>query len=113
MDQVIDSVARNPNNPRFPVLSAQPSSKDVRQNFNISDVMQWGALTAVSFPVGYISGKRVDRYLARPSMWVTGLLGSIGGYLLAYQNSCFRLQGYKDNRGDIRRFQSQDKERGR
>ncbi|KAL0592187.1 hypothetical protein ABG067_000294 [Albugo candida] len=113
MDPVINSVPRNPNDPRFPVLSAQPSSKEVRQNFNFSDIMQWGALTAISFPVGYISGNRVDRFLARPSMWVTGLLGSLGGYLLAYQNSCFRLRGFKDNRGDIRGFQSQKKEQGR
>lgn len=57
MDPVINSVPRNPNDPRFPVLSAQPSSQEVRQNFNFSDLMQWGALTAISFPVGYISGR--------------------------------------------------------
>lgn len=37
-------------------------------------------------------------------MWVTGMLGSLGGFLWAYQNSSFRLQGYAPNTSEVKRY---------
>lgn len=49
-------------------------------------------------------GAKLHQRVARPSMWVTGLLGSLGGFLWAYQNSSFRLQGYAPNTAEVKRF---------
>lgn len=37
-------------------------------------------------------------------MWVTGVLGSLGGFLWAYQSSSFRLQGYAANPAEVKRY---------
>lgn len=49
-------------------------------------------------------GVKVHKHVARPSMIVTGALGMLGGYLWAYQNSSFRLQGLHRNDGEVRRY---------
>lgn len=36
--------------------------------------------------------------------WAVGTLGSLTGFMLAFQNSTFRLAGMKDNRYDVARL---------
>ena len=50
------------------------------------------------------AGLKLHRHVAVPSMVVTGLLGSLGGYLWAFQNSSFRLQGYKANAVEVKQY---------
>jgi hypothetical protein len=50
------------------------------------------------------TGKNVHKHVARPSMWVTGFLGSLGGFLWAYQSSSFRLQGRLANDGEVKKY---------
>ncbi|KAF1328608.1 putative mitochondrial protein, partial [Globisporangium splendens] len=109
---------QDPRAPKFPVIVKHPTYDDVRGNFSGNDYLQWGGVTAVSFPLGYVFGTtsysselwkprlcaKLNPRVARPSMWVTGLLGSLGGFLWAYQNSSFRLQGYAPNRAEVKRF---------
>jgi hypothetical protein len=47
---------------------------------------------------------KLHRHVAVPSMVVTGFLGSLGGFLWAFQNSSFRLQGYKANPVEVQQY---------
>ncbi|RLN50303.1 hypothetical protein BBJ29_010053, partial [Phytophthora kernoviae] len=94
----------DPREPRFPVIVKHPTFDDIKANFGAGDYTRWMGITAVSFPVGYVFGVKLHRRVAVPSMWVTGVLGSLGGFLLAYQNSSFRLQGYKANPVEVKQY---------
>jgi len=85
--------AVDPRAPRFPVTMKHPSFGDVTSNLSFSDYTQISAFSAVSFAAGYALGKPVRG----PSMVATGVLGTIGGFLYAFQSSSARLQGYKQN----------------
>ncbi|CAI5708471.1 unnamed protein product [Peronospora destructor] len=88
---------RDPREPRFPVIVKHPTFSDVQSNFNAGDYSRWLGISALSFPAGYVFGLKLHRHVAVPSMVVTGVLGSLGGFLWAFQNSSFRLQGYNAN----------------
>ncbi|RLN66220.1 hypothetical protein BBJ28_00016204 [Nothophytophthora sp. Chile5] len=102
-----DTPLHDPREPRFPVIVKHPTFDDIKSNFGAGDYTRWLGLTAASFPAGYVFGAspqqphsariKLHRHVAVPSMWVTGMLGSLGGFLWAYQNSSFRLQGYASN----------------
>lgn len=49
-------------------------------------------------------GNKLHKRVAGPSMWVTGVLGSLGGFLWAFQSSSFRLQGYKPNDSEVKQY---------
>lgn len=49
-------------------------------------------------------GVKLHKRVAVPSMWVTGVLGSLGGFLWAYQSSSFRLQGYAANPAEVKQY---------
>lgn len=51
-----------------------------------------------------LAGLKLNKRVAGPSMWVTGALGSLGGFLWAFQNSSFRLQGREENKAEVRQF---------
>lgn len=53
---------------------------------------------------GLAAGMKLHKRVAGPSMWVTGVLGSLGGFLWAYQNSSFRLQGYQENADEVNTY---------
>ncbi|KAJ0410769.1 hypothetical protein ATCC90586_001398 [Pythium insidiosum] len=114
---MMSDAPKNPLAPRFPVIVENPTYADIRANFNGQDYLRWGGITALSFPLGYVFGAssvepstgaracvKVHPRVARPSMWVTGMLGSLGGFLLAYQSSSFRLQGRKENDGEVKKY---------
>ncbi|TDH68884.1 hypothetical protein CCR75_007872 [Bremia lactucae] len=96
--------ARDPREPRFPVIVKHPAFDDIKGNFNAGDYTRWLGTSLLSFPAGYVFGLKLHRHVAVPSMVVTGMLGSLGGFLWAYQISSFRLQGYKANSGEVQRY---------
>lgn len=51
------------------------------------------------------AARQLDRSLARPGMWFTGIIGTVGGAMLAYQNSSLRLQGFGRNDDEVARYQ--------
>lgn len=46
----------DPRAPKFPVIVKHPTFADVKSNFSGNDYLQWGGVTAASFPLGYIFG---------------------------------------------------------
>ncbi|KAG6951541.1 hypothetical protein JG688_00013688 [Phytophthora aleatoria] len=100
----------DPHVPRFPVIYKNPTFQQVRDNVSQADLIQSVALGVASFPLGYIVARQLDRSLARPGMLFTGIIGTLGGAMLAYQNSSLRLQGFGRNDEDVARYQS--KKRG-
>ncbi|RLN20410.1 hypothetical protein BBO99_00009085 [Phytophthora kernoviae] len=121
----------DPHVPRFPVIFKEPTPQQVRDNIRQQDCIQSAVLGIVSFPLGNIVGtfvegyykanrpstnevilynaaRQLDRSLARPGMWFTGIIGSIGGVLLAYQNSQLRLQGFGRNDDEVARYTNRE-----
>ena len=39
-----------------------------------------------------------------PTMWFTGVMGTIGGFLVAYQQSAYRLRGYFPNDREVQKY---------
>jgi hypothetical protein len=124
----------DPHVPRFPVIYKKPTSQQVRDNVSQADLIQSAVVGAASFPLGYIVGayqsinvgalrrcgsprpavtaaiilsvaRQLGRTLARPGMWFTGIIGTLGGAMLAYQNSSLRLQGFGRNDEEVARYQ--------
>ncbi|OQR98689.1 hypothetical protein ACHHYP_08236 [Achlya hypogyna] len=87
------SAPLDPRTPRYPVTMKYPSFGDTTDNFNFGDFFTIATTSAVSFGAGYALGKPVRV----PSMIATGVLGTVAGFLYAFQNSSQRLQGYKEN----------------
>ncbi|OQS05240.1 hypothetical protein THRCLA_20678 [Thraustotheca clavata] len=83
----------DPRTPRFPITMKHPSFGDTTDNFNASDYLTIGTSSAVSLTAGYALGKPVRV----PAMVAMGILGTIGGFLYAFQNSAQRLEGFKKN----------------
>ncbi|KAF4315864.1 hypothetical protein JM18_008927 [Phytophthora kernoviae] len=98
----------DPHVPRFPVIFKEPTPQQVRDNIRQQDCIQSAVLGIVSFPLGNIVARQLDRSLARPGMWFTGIIGSIGGVLLAYQNSQLRLQGFGRNDDEVARYTNRE-----
>lgn len=46
----------DPRAPKFPVIVKHPTFADVKANFSGNDYLQWGGVTAASFPLGYVFG---------------------------------------------------------
>uniref|UniRef100_M4C183 NADH-ubiquinone oxidoreductase 21kDa subunit N-terminal domain-containing protein n=1 Tax=Hyaloperonospora arabidopsidis (strain Emoy2) TaxID=559515 RepID=M4C183_HYAAE len=101
---------RDPHVPRFPVIIEDPTFKQVRGNMNQADFIQSAVVGVASFPLGYIVAGQLDRSLARPGMWFTGILGALGGIALAFQNSSLRLQGFGRNDEEVARYQQSTKQ---
>ena len=69
--------------PLVAVSPAEPDVGEVIQGMSVGDIVLAVGVGGVSFPIGYAIGKPIRV----PSMWATGFLGSVAGFLLAYQNS--------------------------
>ncbi|KAF0685778.1 Aste57867_22386 [Aphanomyces stellatus] len=82
----------DPRLPKYPVKMKYPSFNDTTDNFNASDYLTIITFSAVSFAAGFALGKPVRV----PASIATGALGSVGGYLYAFQNSASRLQGFRE-----------------
>ena len=69
------------------VLSTSPRAPDVNEviaGLEPGDCILGALVGAASFPLGYAIGAPIRK----PAMWTCGFLGSVCGFLLAYQNSC-------------------------
>jgi len=86
MFDLIKKQARARSNPTVAPVATSPRAPDVGEvvsGFEIGDWAIFAAVGSASFPIGYAIGKPIRV----PSMWVMGGLGTVAGFLLAYQNS--------------------------
>nr|CCA17227.1 conserved hypothetical protein [Albugo laibachii Nc14]CCA23702.1 conserved hypothetical protein [Albugo laibachii Nc14] len=100
----VPPVLHDPKIPKFPVVKSKPSSEEVWDNVSSTDYAQSLFMSITSLPLGYFLGRHFDPLLARRTMYLSGIIGSIGGILLAYQNSALRLQGYGRNDDEVQRY---------
>ncbi|KAJ4847684.1 hypothetical protein Tsubulata_020647 [Turnera subulata] len=88
--------------PEYPVIDRNPPFTKVVGNFNTLDYCRFITLTGVSVTVGYLSG--IKPGIKGPSMVTGGLIGLMGGFMYAYQNSAGRLMGFFPNEGEVARY---------
>lgn len=93
----------DPHVPRFPVIYEEPTFQQVRSNISQADYIQSVIVGVACFPLGHIVAHQLDRSLARRGMWFTGIIGTLGSAMLAYQNSTLRLQGFGRNEAELER----------
>ncbi|KAH9749870.1 NADH-u ox-rdase domain-containing protein [Citrus sinensis] len=108
--------------PQYPVIDRNPPFTAVVGNFNTLDYLRFSSITGVSVVVGYLSGiiplhlhylshrvwifnfinidAGIKPGLKGPSMVTGGLIGLMGGFMYAYQNSAGRLMGFFPNEGE-------------
>ena len=95
------------------VIDSAPTVTKVIGNIYGLDLINWGALIGFSTFVGYAGGKKtklkevtetinnhyiiVGKPVRVPNAAMGAVLGTIGGFLLAYQQSSGRLMGFYDN----------------
>ncbi|XP_039060087.1 NADH-ubiquinone oxidoreductase 20.9 kDa subunit-like [Hibiscus syriacus] len=94
--------------PEYPVVDRNPTFTKVVGNFDTLDYLRFVTITGVSVTVGYLSGKPfagIKPGLKGPSMVTGGLIGLIGGFMYAYQNSAGRLMGFFPNEGEVAQYQ--------
>ncbi|KAG8490196.1 hypothetical protein CXB51_016058 [Gossypium anomalum] len=89
--------------PEYPVIDRNPPFTKVVGNFNALDYLRFTTITGVSVTVGYLSG--IKPGLKGPSMVTGGLIGLMGGFMYAYQNSAGRLMGFFPNDGEVAQYQ--------
>jgi hypothetical protein len=122
--------------PEYPVIDRNPAFTKVVGNFNTLDYCRFITLTGVSVTVGYLSGTNftslplllvhlcrnhsyangflfllligIKPGLKGPSMVTGGLIGLMGGFMYAYQNSAGRIMGFFPNEGEVARYQKRD-----
>lgn len=113
--------------PEYPVVDRNPPFTKTVGNFNTLDYLRFSTITAVSVTVGYLSGTipidlevfsrvsfsfhifscvilGIKPRIRGPSMVTGGLIGVMGGFMYAYQNSAGRLMGFFPNEGEVARY---------
>ncbi|KAL2341379.1 hypothetical protein Fmac_009319 [Flemingia macrophylla] len=117
--------------PEYPVIDRNPPFTKVVGNFNTLDYLRFVTITGVSVTVGYLSGQylsfsfsiqpnpiqlgnfKFQNFLSLlgikpgirgPSMVTGGLIGVMGGFMYAYQNSVGRLMGFFPNDDEVARY---------
>eukprot|EP01018_Ginkgo_biloba_P028482 Gb_35722 [translate_table: standard] len=90
--------------PQFPVIDKNPPFTKAVANFSLLDYLRMTTITSVSIPVGYLAGRSCN--LRGPSMCTAGLIGFMGGFMFAYQNSAGRLMGLFPNDEDVKRYKN-------
>lgn len=113
--------------PEYPVVDRNPPFTKVVGNFSALDYLRLSTISAVSVTVGYLSGtssphpslrstpgRRRPQFRASfagikpgirgPSMVTGGLIGVMGGFMYAYQNSAGRLMGFFPNDSEVARY---------
>ncbi|GAB2230026.1 hypothetical protein AKJ16_DCAP23860 [Drosera capensis] len=88
--------------PEYPVIDRNPPFTKVVSNFSVLDYFRFATITGVSVTVGYLSGIRPG--IRGPSMVTGGLIGLMGGFMYAYQNSAGRLMGFFANEGEVEKY---------
>ncbi|PSR76143.1 hypothetical protein PHLCEN_2v8641 [Hermanssonia centrifuga] len=83
----------------YPLIDADPYAGRVIRYFRGSDYATWAAGTA-AFPAALYFWDMADttRSRLRTPLRLGGLLGFVGGFLLAYQRSSFRFWGWTENK---------------
>ncbi|GFZ16834.1 hypothetical protein Acr_26g0001040 [Actinidia rufa] len=71
--------------PEYPVIDRNPPFTKTVANFNTLDYLRLSTITGISVTVGYLSGVKPN--IRGPSMVTGGLIGLMGGFMYAYQNS--------------------------
>ncbi|KAG6639144.1 hypothetical protein CIPAW_10G079600 [Carya illinoinensis] len=85
--------------PEYPVIDRNPPFTKVVGNFNFLDYLRFTTITGVSVTVGYLSG--IKPGIRGPSMVTGGLIGLMGGFMYAYQNSAGRIMGFFPNDDEV------------
>ncbi|KAF9648636.1 hypothetical protein BDM02DRAFT_3186960 [Thelephora ganbajun] len=82
----------------YKLIDADPHATRVISYMRPSDFAVWGGATAAG-PGALYLWDLADPSKAplRPALRVTGVLGFIGGFFLAYQRSSFRFWGWTEN----------------
>ncbi|KAM0900279.1 hypothetical protein ACQ4PT_020746 [Festuca glaucescens] len=88
--------------PEYPVVDRNPAFTKVVGNFSSLDYFRLSTISAVSVTVGYLSG--IKPGIRGPSMVTGGLIGVLGGFMYAYQNSAGRLMGFFPNEAEVARY---------
>ncbi|WCJ28140.1 NADH-ubiquinone oxidoreductase 20.9 kDa subunit [Euphorbia peplus] len=91
--------------PQYPVIDRNPAFTKVVGNFNFLDYCRLTTIAGVSVTVGYLSG--IKPGIKGPSMVTGGLIGIMGGFMYAYQNSCGRLMGFFPNEDEVAEYKKQ------
>ncbi len=66
------------------------AKKDEGVSLSGGDYFKWAAVSAASFPLGYIVGRPTP--LRVPSMLIAGFIGTMGGFGLAYASAARRAR---------------------
>jgi len=114
--------------PEYPVIDRNPPFTKVVGNFNTLDYLRFVTITGVSVTVGYLSGQYPHLFHRHVSFWIElgnwnlcfvlgikpgirgpsmvtgGLIGVMGGFMYAYQNSAGRLMGFFPNDDEVARY---------
>ena len=77
--------------PSYPVTNSDPGVGQIMANFSFSNWATFLGFTAVRYPIGYMVGAP----MRHPSGIAFTMVGALGGYMLATQDSWGRLTGYK------------------
>ncbi|KAL1407758.1 hypothetical protein Q8F55_007192 [Vanrija albida] len=84
----------------YPPIDIDPHFTRVVRYFRPEDYALWGTAAAAG-PVALRLWDYIDpskaKHGIRGAVRLTGFLGVVGGFLLAYQQSSFRFQGLKEN----------------
>ncbi|XP_031399046.1 NADH-ubiquinone oxidoreductase 20.9 kDa subunit [Punica granatum] len=88
--------------PEYPVIDRNPPFPKVVGNFSTLDYLRFTTITGISVTVGYLSG--IKPGIRGPSMVTGGLIGLMGGFMYAYQNSAGRLMGFFPNEDEVARY---------
>ncbi|KAF8141688.1 NADH-ubiquinone oxidoreductase complex I, 21 kDa subunit-domain-containing protein [Boletus reticuloceps] len=92
-----DKVVKTP----YPLIDGDPHFSRVVRYFRPSDYATWAASTA-AFPAALYLWNMADplppNIRLRTTLRLGGLMGFIGGFLFAYQNSSVRFWGWTENK---------------
>ncbi|XP_068663735.1 NADH-ubiquinone oxidoreductase 20.9 kDa subunit-like [Aristolochia californica] len=88
--------------PEYPVIDRNPPFTKTVANFSTLDYCRFATISGVSIAVGYLSGIKPN--IRGPSMVTGGLIGVMGGFMYAYQNSVGRLMGFFPNEAEVKRY---------
>lgn len=91
--------------PKYPVIDKAPSFWRTVGNFNLTDWGVFALCTGGSLPYGWVAGHRtqwgLSSGMARPSMYMAGMIGATAGFMMAYQQSTGRLMGMFPNDKEV------------
>ncbi|KAI7906178.1 NADH-ubiquinone oxidoreductase complex I, 21 kDa subunit-domain-containing protein [Cokeromyces recurvatus] len=101
-------------NTPYPVIDTDPHFTRVVRYMRPSDYAAWAAGTAAA-PLLFLGMEKMDpsgyaRKMRLP-LKITTLIGAVGGFLFAYQNSSFRFWGWSENSKEVLKDQEEMSQR--